>query len=224
MREMDEAQHEVELTRDLLVRATEVTQAEWIAVTGEENPSFHLGADRPVEQISWVDAALFLNALSLSEGLPPCYQVNGLEVEWPDGASCSGWRLPTEAEWEYLARAGTVEAHYGIAAELPLGEIAWHQENSASTTHPVAELAANAFGLYDVLGNVSEWVWDRYGVYPEGPAIDPSGPLEGERIGRGGGFSTRSTRVRVANRAEFEPSSRNRDLGLRPVRTAPGDE
>ncbi len=220
-RDADEAQRRVTLTRPLLARRTEITQQEWVDLLGD-NPSLTPGADRPVEQVSWVDAATFANAVSTAEGLAPCYTIEGVDVAWPEGLDCEGWRLPTEAEWEYLARAGTT-SHTFIEAEMrPLTDAAWLRENSQGTTQPVGDKAPNAFGLFDVLGNVWEWVWDAYAPYPAGPLVDPLGPAEGAaRVARGGGFNSLPRLLRSANRADFEPATRVQDLGLRLVRTAP---
>jgi sulfatase modifying factor 1 len=216
-READETSHPVEITRDLLVRRTEVTQDEWRRVLGE-NPARHPGADRPVEQISFADAVRFLNALSVADGLPPCYEDDGA-ITWPEGPACLGWRLPTEAEWEYLARAGTDGIHWGLDQDLTLDTIAWHRGNSGDTTRPVAQQLPDPNGLFDTLGNVAEWVFDGYGPYPEGP--DPVATEGASRGVRGGSYATLPTRIRVANRVELEPASRNLDVGLRAVRTAP---
>jgi formylglycine-generating enzyme required for sulfatase activity len=219
-READEAQFEVTLTRDLLVRRTEITQAEWVALMGGDNPSAQPGADRPVEQIAWFEAAAFANAVSESEGLPACYLIEGQDVQWPDGPDCTGWRLPTEAEWEYVARAGEDGA---VPAE-GLDAHAWTRANADGGPQPVAGRAANGFGLYDVLGNVAEWVWDAKADYPMGAAEDPSGPEGGAaRVARGGTWAALESRVRFANRADFPPTTRNPDLGVRLVRTPPAD-
>ena len=225
-RDEDETAGDVELTRTLLVRRTEVTQAEWQGVTGD-NPSAVAAADRPVEQITWYDAIGFANALSERDGLPVCYAVDGAEVGWPDGLDCQGWRLPTEAEWEYLARAGTVGATWTADEGVTLAEAAWYSENSEDLHHPVGSRLDSPFGLFDVYGNVAEWVWDRYGPYPEpdpaeGPVVDPLGPADGaERVARGGAFSFRARLLRSANRAQHSPMTRSGSLGLRLVRTAP---
>ncbi len=219
-RDADEGQRPVVLTRTLLVRATELTQQEWVEITGDPSPAFFLGADRPVEQVTWLDAVRALNLMSQRDRLPPCYVINGDEVTWPDGLACTGWRLPTEAEWEYLARGGSAQAHWGRDLGLPLSTLAWYRENSGEQTHGVGQLAPNPYGLHDMLGNVAEWTWDIYGPYGDGEAQDPLGAEAGPtRVARGGSYLNPEGRVRAANRAEFEPATRLRDLGLRPVRT-----
>jgi formylglycine-generating enzyme required for sulfatase activity len=177
-------QHEVVLTRGFWLGETEVTQAQWRAVMGA-NPSHFPGDDRPVERVSWDEVQRFLQG------------VNGRGGRF---------RLPTEAEWEYAARAGSTGARYGA-----LDEIAWYGGNSGRQTHPVGQKAANAWGLRDMLGNVWEWCSDRavrwQDGYSEGRAVDPRGPSTGPlRVARGGSCSLVAPRVRVALRVEFEPS------------------
>jgi formylglycine-generating enzyme required for sulfatase activity len=208
----DEAQHQVTLTRDFWLGATEVTQAQWRAVMGS-NPSYFDDCDAcPVERVSWDDAVAFLNALSDREGLARCY----------DGASfkglvCEGYRLPTEAEWEYAARAGTTGARYG-----DLGAIAWHAGNSGGRTGPVGEKQPNAWGLHDMLGNVWEWVHDWYASYPSGAVSDPQGPSSGGyRVFRGGGWSDEARSARAAFRVGDAPANRGGFLGLRAARSVP---
>ena len=125
------------------------------------------------------------------------------------------YRLPTEAEWEYAARAGTTRARYG-----ELGEIAWYDESSGDRTHPVAHKQANAWGLHDMLGNVWEWTGDWYGRYPSGSVTDPQGPAAGlARVNRGGCWGNYARFVRSAYRGYNPPGDRLYDLGFRLVRT-----
>jgi formylglycine-generating enzyme required for sulfatase activity len=193
----DEVQHEVRITRVFALKKTEVTQVEWRAVMGN-NPSYFkdCGDNCPVENVSWFDAVTYLNRLSQREGLSACYALSactgtpgaGCSASENDGmycagdstcesaepvAQCTGYRLPTEAEWEYAARAGTTGARHGT-----LDDVAWHSGNSGGKTHAVGTRAANAWGLHDMMGNVWEWTQDWYGPYT-GAASDPEGPASG---------------------------------------------
>jgi formylglycine-generating enzyme required for sulfatase activity len=205
--------------RAVLARVTEMTQLEYTDLMGA-NPSASVGGDRPVERVSWLSAAEALNQLSLAEGLAPCYVIDGDSVTWPEGLSCEGWRLPTEAEWEFLARSGSQNANYAADFGATLAQIAWYRDSSTLRTHPVARLTANAFSLHDILGNVSEWVWDRYGPFV-GPEIhDPSGPeLGDQRVVRGSGYGSPPEQIRAARRLRYLPSAAQVDVGLRPVRS-----
>jgi formylglycine-generating enzyme required for sulfatase activity len=177
--------HEVKITRGFWIGRTEATQAAWARVMKSANPSLYKGADRPVETVTWDEARAFCEA--------------------------SGLRLPTEAEWEYAARAGSKAARYGS-----LDQIAWYTGNSRSGTHPVAQKTPNAWGVYDILGNVFEWVHDWYGNYPPGAVTDPRGPSSGPgRVLRGGSWFYYPEYVRVSNRGRYEPTLRNLYIGFR---------
>jgi formylglycine-generating enzyme required for sulfatase activity len=212
-RDADEAQHQVTLTRDFWLGATEVTQAQWRAMLGS-NPSRFDDCDAcPVESVSWDDAVAYLNALSDREGLGRCY--DGANFR---GVGCEGYRLPTEAEWEYAARAGTTGPRYG-----DLDAIAWHFDNSGGETHPVGQKQPNAWGLHDMLGNVSEWLHDWYGSYPSGAVSDPQGPVGGaNRVSRGGGWGSGAGSLRAAARGSGTPGVRDYGfLGFRLSRSVP---
>ena len=190
----DETQHEVELTRGFWLGETEVTQRQWEAVMGS-NPSHFRGADLPVEQVSWDDVQGYLRRAN-------------------EGASGTYFRLPTEAEREYAARAGSTSARHG-----PVGEVAWYRDNSGERTHPVGQRAANAWGLRDMLGNVSEWCSDWYGDYPAGRAVDPTGPAAGSRrVFRGGAWFDDAQVARASFRGADVPSTRGNYLGFRLAR------
>ena len=195
----DERQHEVRISQGFLMGKYEVTQGEWEAVMGE-NPSHftECGSRCPVEQVSWDDVQEFIRRLN--------------EREFGSGHV---YRLPTEAEWEYAARARTTGARHG-----ELDEVAWYSENSNRTTHPVGQKWANAWGLHDMLGNVREWTADWYGKYPSGAVADPQGPDTGSgRVVRGGSWLDFAGRVRAAFRQDYSPASRYGNIGFRLVRT-----
>jgi len=185
-----------------------VTQALYEQVMNK-NPSRFKGEDRPVEQVSWFDTVKFCNALSEQCGLTPAYKIDGEKVERIPEAD--GYRLPTEAEWEYACRAGTTGERYG-----ELDEIAWYDENSGKETHGVGQKQANTFGLYDMLGNVLEWCYDWYGDYPEGPVTDPVGSEDGSRrVLRGGSWLDYAGDCRSAFRLSYVPGNRLDSFGFR---------
>ncbi|MEE8525596.1 MAG: formylglycine-generating enzyme family protein [Thermoanaerobaculia bacterium] len=215
----DESQHEVELTRGFWMAETEVTQGQWQKLI-ENNPSRsqECGAGCPVERVSWWDAVTFANRLSEAAALEVCYALAGCtgqpgtpgysceSAELQRGPGCGGYRLPSEAEWEYAVRAGAETAIY--APELDA--IAWWGGNSGEGPHPVAGKAANAWGLQDMLGNVWEWTGDWSAVYPTGAVTDPTGPAEGsERVFRGGAWDFVARGVRSASRNAYVPGVRN---------------
>ena len=210
-RDAAETQHSVTVTRPYCIKATEVTQGEWQAVMDLNLSRFqNCGMNCPVERVSWEDAVGYANALSRREGLPECYAGSTFS-----GLSCKGYRLPTEAEWEYAARAGTTGSRYGN-----LDSVAWYDTNSVSATHPVGQKQPNAWGLYDMLGNVWEWTGDWYAAYA-GSASDPLGAAAGSgRVLRGGSWFDSARHVRVAFRMQVAPYDNNNFLGFRLVRTA----
>ncbi|MBD0695726.1 formylglycine-generating enzyme family protein [Streptomyces sp. CBMA123] len=160
------------------------------------------GDRRPAHSVSWLDAVRYCNELSRREGLTPAYRLDGEDVAW-DGTA-DGYRLPTEAEWEHACRAGTDGPRYG-----PLDEIAWHRGNSGERPHPVGELRPNAYGLYDLLGNVWEWCWERY---------DPE-VYGSYRVLRGGGWFDEHWSCRASVRRRSHPTLRIDDVGFRLARS-----
>ena len=193
----------VHISRPFYLGKYEVTQAQWEAVMGY-NPSAWRGQrTRPVEQVSWEDVQEFLRRLNTEEGR-------------------THYRLPTEAEWEYAARAGTTTA-YSFGSDVSrLDEYAWYGGNAAHTSHPVGQLKPNAWGLHDMHGNVWEWVHDWYATYPTGAVTDPQGPASGvSRVFRGGGRSNVAWRCRSSSRGYRPPESRLDAVGFRVLRTAP---
>ena len=186
-----------------------------------------MNADHPVENVSWHDAVEFANALSAAEGLKPAYviernpdeSIKEVKPNGPDIYETEGYRLPTEAEWEYAARAGT-KTPYWFDADT-LDDHAWHSGNSGKRTHAVGNAKhANPWGLHDMLGNVSEWTQDWFGDYPFGAATDPAGSGEGPyRVLRGGSWGMEAEGLRSARRISgVFPDYRLKFLGFRLVR------
>lgn len=249
----DEVQGMVTITRRYLMKDTEVTQSEWQSLMGTSPSFWHTPdacPDCPVEQVSWFEAVAFCNALSLAEGLPACYLAQGgRPFDSADAAaettplesdilSCLGYRLPTEAEWEYAARAGTQSAFYtgdvleGGCNDPNLARAGWYCGDAGVGTHPVADPAkvANPWRLYDMLGNVREWVHDRPGFRDGLAAVDPIGgpppvgppdPDQARRSFRGGSHDMVATECRAANVDYLPPDFRFSSLGFRTARTAP---
>lgn len=189
--------HRVVITRGFEIGRCQVTQAEYEAVMGF-NYSYFTGPNLPVEGVSWEDVKKF------------CDLLNGKK----DGYR---YRLPTEAEWEYAARAGDTSPRYA-----PLDLVAWYRDNAEGKTHPVGEKRPNAFGLHDTLGNVWEWVHDWYGLeyYSQSPGSDPQGPAIGEfRVARGGSWrGVARGLARVSSRYVLKPSVRSIVVGFRCAR------
>ena len=209
-------QHEV-LLGDFMLMATPVSQRIWARVMGF-NPSSTQGPLLPVDRVSWLDAVDFCVRLAERTGLPTAYRLGDVRrdaygrlqqaaVHW----SGVGFRLPTEAEWEYACRAGSAGPTYG-----PLDEIAWYRHDSGHEPHPVATRAANRHGLYDMLGNGFEWCWDWLGPYPEHQMVDPRGPEQGtRRVLRGCACGDSPWECRAARRHGDHPASRWISQGLR---------
>jgi len=208
--------HDVTLT-GFEMSATEITQWQYKDVTGN-NPSYFRGTNLPVEQVSWYDAVKYCNRLSDAAGLDRCYDVSS----WSCDYSKKGFRLPTEAEWEYACRAGTETKYYTGDRESDLAEAGWYSGNSGFKTHPVGGLkTSNAYGLYDMHGNEWEWCNDWYdsGYYLSSPSTDPTGPSTGSgRVLRGGSWSYDASYCRSASRRRSHPTSASYSLGFRVVR------
>lgn len=220
-RNSDEVQHTVTLTADFWMAESEVTQRQYRNLMGS-SPSFFKGDDLPVENVSWFDAVAYCNALSLKEKLQPCYQINGTTVGWADGVKCTGYRLPTEAEWEYAANPATPPRTVFAGSDTVDG-VAWCGSNSGNTTYAVQTKLPNERGLYDLSGNVWELVWDWYqSDYEALSPTDPIGPSTSSyRVIRGGSWYDAASYARVAQRDYYAPSFRDYRLGFRFVRSYP---
>lgn len=186
--------HKVVISQAFELGETEVTQAQWVAITGN-NPSTFQGDNLPVENISWLNVQTFINKL------------NKRSKKYI-------YRLPTEAEWEYACRAGTTGDYAG-----DVDAMAWYRSNSDNKTHPVAQKQANAWGLYDMHGNVYEWCSDWYGAYPNGDVTDPTGATSGAyHVFRGGSWYYAATSCRSSLRYSGTPEFIGSYVGFRLAR------
>jgi formylglycine-generating enzyme required for sulfatase activity len=221
-------EHPITLSTPFYLAIHLVTQGQYRAITGQSPSKFKGSVDLPVEGVSWFSALGFCNALSRRENLPEFYDIvnwnpddNAEPVYVPDWKG-PGYRLPTEAEWEYSCRAGYT-TRYPFRDERGLDEHAWYDRNSGEQTHPVGLKTPNAFGLYDMLGNVSEWCWDSYdpAYYVGSPKRDPRGPSWAlTRVMRGGCWGSRGGLCRSAWRDWSAPDGWAYWLGFRVARTS----
>ena len=214
----------------------ELTQSDYQSVMGY-NPSHFTGVtNRPVETVSWFDAIEYCNRLSINEGITPCYSYSTYGTDpdnWPAGLTgwntdyenhtnvtcnwtANGYRLPTEAEWQFAARGGNQTHDYTYSGSNDIDQVAWYINNFGSTTHTVGTKAANELGTFDMSGNVYEWVWDIYGSYPGGAQTNPHGHVWGVgRVGRGGGSTDSAFYCTVSIRFNRGATVSASDLGFR---------
>jgi formylglycine-generating enzyme required for sulfatase activity len=257
----DENEHEVTLTHNYLIMDTEVTQADFQDVLKHNpSEAASCGADCPVENVSWYDAIAYTIVLSETDDLPPCYELSSVlcwdgiyddeneETRFCAGQGgiftaeaalkgissvyeCEGYRLPTEAEWEYAARAGQTTALFNGDLTKPdncndpdpnLDLVGWYCGNSSAKAHSGALLQKNGWNIYDMHGNVSEWTWDEYSSYSSGDTEDPEstvGDGETNKVHRGGNFAGHAKACRSAARGSDLPSTRYAYIGFRLVKT-----
>ena len=257
-RDDGELQHQVTLTRDFEIMSTEVTQSLFESLTGwEPSYEAACGPTCPVETVTWYDALAFADLFSDDQGYVPCFLfenvqcydgtpmgtdtlacmndtqggIGSADVTLNAKASvydCEGFRLPTEAEWEYAVRAGTTTAFYSgditttdCDLDPSLDPIGWYCGNDLGQISPAAQKLPNAWGLFDGSGNVNEWVWDNYLMY-SGDVIDPEGAdTPTNKQTRGGSWQDKAKDCRSASRLDWNPGGRSDNLGFRLVRTAP---
>jgi len=230
--EYERPRHEVSLS-PFLIGSTEVSQKLWQSII-HSNPSVRTGSQQPVTNVSWYEVLEFCNKLSLHEGLTPCYKIT---KDFPDANnisehdslrysvlciwSATGYRLPTEAEWEYAARCGDSNNRLQFSGGNKLNEVGWYDTNSDERTKDVGLKRANQFGLYDMSGNVFEWCWDYWGPYNHEAEENPTGAKSGlYRVIRGGSWMSESDACTSTARGGNSAHASAKDLGFRLVRSA----
>ncbi|MBI9032678.1 SUMF1/EgtB/PvdO family nonheme iron enzyme [bacterium] len=205
---------------DFIIGKYEVTQAEWQEIMGN-NPSYFKGDNNPVEQVSWYDAVEFCNKKSVKEGLDPVYLGSGASIKCD--FSKNGYRLPTEAEWEYAARGGKKSKAYTYSGSNNIDKVAEYKANNNKSTKAVGGKKPNELGIYDMSGNVWEWCWDWYGYedYSSSSESNPLGPNSGSyRVLRGGGWYSSAAYCRVANRDCYSSTYSSYFVGFRLARSS----
>jgi len=227
--------HEVTVI-DFYISKYEITQSEW----GKHMPAFYYdsgeGSNYPVYYVSWYEVLKYSNKRSIAEGLNPCYSINGstdpdiwgaspatADENW-DAVVCNwkanGYRMPTEAEWEYASRGGDKAQGLKFSGSNDHLKVAWMEENSGIKLHEVGRKQANELGLYDMSGNLYEWCWDWYGEYPDSALTNPTGPATGKfRVERGGAWDRGVNASKVDSRYFFKPQTSYGGVGVRIART-----
>ena len=188
-------QHQVTISKPFYLGIYEVTQEQWHTVMGK-NPATFKGRHNPVEKVSWNDVQSFIQALNKKEGH-------------------NRYRLPTEAEWEHAARAGTTTVYFFGHDEKLMGQYGWYKDNSSEQPHPVGQKQPNPWGVYDMLGNVYEWVQDWGSPYNDNPSTDPKGPSSGSsHVYRGGSWINVATDCRSSSRSSYQDRGES-NIGFR---------
>lgn len=224
---VDQMPHSVQISRPFYLSRTEVTQNQWYELMRfapwDEQEYVYTGESFPASFVSYIDAVEFCNRLSLKTGLNPYYHISGKSIEI---TGSNGFRLPTEAEWEYACRAGS-ESEWQFQNENgPLDKYAWFNKNAYNAGEPyphrVAQKSANAFGLYDMHGNVWEWCFDWYGPYAQNAESDPTGRKDPDdvhrRVIRGGSYSSDAISCRSFNRSSLRQVAQTAGVGFRVAR------
>lgn len=211
--------HNVHISKSFYMCTHEVTQEEWQEVM-DTHPSYWEGSHLPVGNISWYDAVEYCNRRSREQGLETCYTGEGQNITCD--FSSNGYRLPTEAEWEYAAGGGDRSRQYVYAGSNDIDDVAWYTGNSGLMAHEVELKSANQVGLYDMSGNVWEWCWDKYGkhYYFQSPTRSPWGEsniVYSYRVARGGSWKNFGEYCRSTCRNSHLPSARYGSLGFRVV-------
>lgn len=218
-RQGERPKHKVTVS-DFYMAKYETTQQEWMDVMGQ-NPCYFCALDAPVNAVSWYDAVDYCNKLSKKEGLTPCYSKDGDKVIC--NFEADGYRLPTEAEWEYTCRGGAKSQNFKFSGGNEPDEIAWHAGNSGYRHQSVGEKKPNELGIYDLNGNANEWCWDWFSrdYYPESPAKDPRGPVHGvRRVMRGGSSLNPPSIMQPHFRTAYKPYRPFITFGFRVARSS----
>lgn len=217
----------------------EITQREYLEVMSSNPSYFRSVANAPVESVSWFDAIEYCNRRSLYEGYTPAYSYASYGTNpgtWPEGwnldfnnhlklswdPTADGYRLPTEMEWMWAAKGGIKARGVKYSGSKKIDAVAWYEKNSESRTHTVGTKISNEISLWDLSGNVMEWVWDVYGNYPKGKQTDPSGPATGStRVLRGGSYNRPALYAEVSHRESENPTMIADHIGFRVCRKLP---